>query len=64
MHYRSSRGRGSGIYGKIRRDNNGKILLPAGVATTSKDLSQEVRSQRGKEDLGLAHEVVVAKIEG
>ncbi len=64
MHYRGSRGKGSGIFGKILRDNDGKVLLPAGVATTSKDLSQEVRSQRGEEDLGLAHEAVVAKIGG
>jgi len=30
---------GSGIYGKILRDNDGKVLLPAGRAATGKDLS-------------------------
>ncbi len=60
MHCRSRRGRGSGIFGKKLRDNDGKILLPAGMATTSKGLPYKGNSEMGKEDLGLAHEVVVA----
>jgi len=44
MHYRSSRGMGSGIQGKFLRDNVGKVLLPAGAATTSKDPPYRVNS--------------------
>ena len=34
MHYRGSRDRGSDIHEKIFRDNDGKVLLPDGMATT------------------------------
>ncbi|CAM3997160.1 hypothetical protein ALPO108162_17145 [Alicyclobacillus pomorum] len=54
---------GSGIQGKFLRDNVGKVLLPAGMTTTSKDRSYK-RLRSGTEDLGLAHEAVVARIEG
>jgi hypothetical protein len=33
---------GSSIKGKIFRDNEGKVLLPAGTTTTSKDQSYKV----------------------
>lgn len=62
-HHGSSRGMGSGIQGKFLRDNVGKVLLPAGMTTTSKDRSYK-RLRSGTEDLGLAHEAVVARIEG
>ena len=55
---------GSGIQGEILRDNVGKVLLPAGMATTSKDCPYRVKAKIGDEDLGLTHEVVVAKREG
>jgi len=38
-HCRSSRGMGSGICGKIFRDNDGKVLLQIGKVLTNKDLS-------------------------
>ena len=31
MHHRSSRGRGPSTWGKIRRDNVGKVRFPAGA---------------------------------
>lgn len=63
MHYKGSRGMGSDINRRIHRDNDGKVLLPAGIATTCKDyLYKEI--ERSVEDLGLAHEVVVAMREG
>lgn len=43
-HHRSSRGMGSGIQGRFLRDNVGKVLLPAGMATTSKDPPYKVSS--------------------
>ena len=43
MHYRGSRGKGSGIFGKIRRDNDGKVLLPAGLIATSKDFLYRIK---------------------
>jgi phosphohistidine swiveling domain-containing protein len=63
MHHKGSRGMGSDINGKILRDNDGKVLLPAGIATTCKDyLYREIKIS--VEDLGLTHEVVVAMREG
>ncbi|WP_218833120.1 hypothetical protein, partial [Bacillus sp. 7884-1] len=38
-HRKSSRGMGSGICGKILRDNDGKVLLQIGKVLTNKDLS-------------------------
>ena len=55
---------GSGIQGKFLRDNVGKVLFPAGVATTSKDCPYKAKKLKRAEDLGPAHEVVVAKREG
>jgi hypothetical protein len=37
MHHKGSRGMGSDINGKKLRDNDGKVLLSAGIATTCKD---------------------------
>jgi hypothetical protein len=41
--HRSSRGRGSGMRVKSLRDNDGKILFPAGMATTCEDPSYRVQ---------------------
>ncbi len=35
---------GSGIQGKFLRDNVGKVLFPAGMATTSKDFHSKAKS--------------------
>ena len=45
VHGRSDRGRGSGIYGKYLRDNDGKVLLPAGMTTTGKDRSYKPKAK-------------------
>jgi len=37
MHHEGSRGMGSDINRRIHRDNDGKVLLPDGMATTIKD---------------------------
>ena len=63
VHRKGSRGRGSSINGRILKDNDGIILLPAGLVTTSKDSIYKGYRKDG-EDLGLAHGVIVAKREG
>ena len=57
MHHRSSRSRGSSTKEKIRRDNVGKVPLPAEVTATCKD-SLPRKIHRQWERLGLAHEPV------
>jgi len=57
MHHRSSRSRGSSTKEKIRRDNVGKVPLPAEVTATCKD-SLPRKIHRQWEGLGLAHEPV------
>jgi len=54
---------GSDMNGKILRDNDGKVLPPAGIATTCKDYLYK-GNRKKVEDLGLAHEVVIAMREG
>jgi hypothetical protein len=48
MHHRSSRGTGSGIRGKFLRDNDGKVLLPDGMATTIKDPPYRVKPKKAR----------------
>jgi len=51
------RSRGPGIWGKIRRDNVGKVPLAAGGWwQTCKDSSNEVIAKVEEKQTGLAHE--------
>ncbi len=64
MHLKSSRGRGPGTWGRIRRDNVGKVLLPAGADSNLQRPTDRGDAQRQREGLGLADESVVAKKKG
>ena len=48
---------GSGIQGRLLRDNDGKVLFPAGMATTSKDPPHRVQPKgaRGSRIGGWGH---------
>ncbi|WP_408011293.1 hypothetical protein ACJROX_13870 [Pseudalkalibacillus sp. A8] len=51
---------GSSICGKIFRDNDGKVLLQIEKVLINKDFPYKRQNRKWKDDLGLAHEVVVA----
>jgi hypothetical protein len=64
MHRRSSRGRGPDTRRKIRRDNAGKVQLPAGIRNNLQRPSVQGEDPRLREDFGLAHELDIAMREG
>jgi hypothetical protein len=60
MQLESIRGRGPSTWGKIGGDNIGKVPFPAGADSNLRRPDTRDKKSRYEEDLGLAHESVVA----